>query len=111
MSKALWVYMVTGEFGLPLVHTPSGLIRELRKLYAQYQVLNKQIRVYKNHIQSVLADNGIVLPKVEKNHLLSFQSIKTALYTHDNMAAYLSLCSSPDGNLQPARRHLPSSLQ
>ena len=60
MSKALWVYMVTGEFGLPLVYKPSALIRELWKLYAQYQVLNKQIRVYKNTIQSVLADNGTV---------------------------------------------------
>jgi hypothetical protein len=46
-------------------------IKELRKLYAQYQVLNKQIRVYKNNIQSVLADNGIVLPRVQKNHLIS----------------------------------------
>ena len=80
MSKALWVYMVTGEFGLPLVHKPSGLIRELRKLYAQYQVLNKQIRVYKNHIQSVLADNGIVLPKVEKNHLLSEKGYNQKLW-------------------------------
>jgi len=71
MSKALWVYMVTGKFGLPLVYKPSALTRELRKLYAQYQVLNKQIRVYKNNIQSVLADNGLVLPRVEKNHLLS----------------------------------------
>ena len=71
MAKALWVSAVTGEFGLPLVHKPSALIRELRKLYAQYQVLNKQIRVYKNTVQAVLADNGIVLPKVEKTHLLS----------------------------------------
>jgi hypothetical protein len=43
--------MVTGEFGLPTVNKPSVLIRELRKLYAQYQVLNKQIRVFKNNIQ------------------------------------------------------------
>ena len=71
MAKALWVSSVSGEFGLPLVYMPSPLTRELRKLYAQYQVLNKQIRVYKNTVQAVRADNGIVLPRVEKNHLLS----------------------------------------
>ena len=71
MAKALWVYMITGEFGLPTVYKPSALIRELRKLYTEYQVLNKQIRVFKNNIQSVLADNGVVLPRLEKNHLLS----------------------------------------
>jgi len=71
MAKALRVSSVTGEFGLPLVYKPSALVRELRKLYAQYQVLNKRIRVYKNTVQAVLADNGIVLPRVEKNHLLS----------------------------------------
>jgi hypothetical protein len=54
-----------------LVYKPSALTRELRKLYAQYQVLKKQIRVYKNTVQAVLADNGIVLSRVEKNHLLS----------------------------------------
>ena len=79
MSKALWVYMVTGEFGLPTVYKPSVLIRELRKLYAQYQVLNKQIRVFKNNIQSVLADNGVVLPILQKNHLLSEKRGKDVL--------------------------------
>ncbi len=79
MSKALWVYMVTGEFGLPLVYKPSALIRELRKLYAQYQVLNKQIRMLKNNIQSVLADNGVVLPRLQKNHLLSVKRGKDVL--------------------------------
>ncbi len=79
MSKALWVYMVTGEFGLPTVYKPSVLIRELRKLYAQYQVLNKQIRVFKNNIQSVLSDNGVVLPILQKNHLLSEKRGKDVL--------------------------------
>ena len=79
MSKALWVYMVTGEFGLPTVYKPSVLIRELRKLYAQHQVLNKQIRVFKNNIQSVLADNGVVLPILQKNHLLSEKHGKDVL--------------------------------
>jgi len=79
MSKALWVYMVTGEFGLPIVYKPSALIRELRKLYAQHQILNKQIRMLKNNIQTVLADNGIVLPALQKNHLLSVKRGKDVL--------------------------------
>ena len=32
MSKALWVYVVTGEFGIPTVYKPDVVIRELRKL-------------------------------------------------------------------------------
>lgn len=83
MAKALWVSLITGEFGLPLVYKPSALIRELRKLYAQYQVLNKQIRVYKNTVQAVLADNGIVFSSVEKNHLLSEKYGKQMLEEFD----------------------------
>ena len=30
MVKALWVYLVSGEFGIPSVAKPSGLTRELR---------------------------------------------------------------------------------
>ncbi len=71
MGKALWVYMVTEEFGIPTVYKPDAVIRELRKLFSQYVLLNKQIRMLKNNIQAILADNGIALPKVEKNHLLS----------------------------------------
>ena len=62
--------MVAGEFWLPTVYKPSVLIRELRKLYVQYQVLNKQIMAFKNNIQSVLADNLVLLPILQKNHLL-----------------------------------------
>ena len=63
--------MVTEEFGIPTVYKPDAVIRELRKLFSQYILLNKQIRMLKNNIQAILADNGIALPKVEKNHLLS----------------------------------------
>ncbi len=62
--------MVAGEFWLPTVYKPSVLIRELRKLYVQCQVLNKQIMAFKNNIQSVLADNLVLLPILQKNHLL-----------------------------------------
>jgi transposase len=40
MAKALWVQTVSGEFGLPVVWKPTMLIRELRKLFAQYMDLN-----------------------------------------------------------------------
>jgi transposase len=70
MVKALWVYIVTGEFGIPTVYKPDGVIRDLRKLFSQYQLLNRQIRVLKNSIQAIVVDNGITLPKDEKNTLL-----------------------------------------
>ena len=69
-AKALWVYIVTGEFGIPTVYKPDVVIRELRKLFSQYQLLNRQIRMLKNNIQAIVADNGITLTKDEKNTLL-----------------------------------------
>jgi hypothetical protein len=71
MVKALWVYIVTGEFGIPTVYKPDVVVRNLRKLFSQYQLLNRQIRVLKNSIQAIVMDNGITLPKDEKNALLS----------------------------------------
>ena len=70
MVKALWVYIVTGEFGIPTVYKPDVVVRDLRKLFSQYQLLNRQIRVLKNSIQAIVMDNGITLPKEEKNALL-----------------------------------------
>ena len=54
--------MITGEADLSTVYKPSTVIRELRKVFAQYQVLNKHSRMLKNNIQAVLAENGIALP-------------------------------------------------
>ena len=54
MVKALWVYLVTGEFGIPCVYKPSAVTRELRKLFSQYGLLNRQIRMLKNNIQAIL---------------------------------------------------------
>ncbi|MBS3763845.1 MAG: hypothetical protein KGZ25_11155 [Planctomycetes bacterium] len=36
MAKALWVFLVTGEFGIPTVYKPSETIRTLRRLFASY---------------------------------------------------------------------------
>jgi transposase len=73
MAQALWVYVVTGKYGIPTVYKPEMVIRELRKLFSQYQLLNRQIRVLKNNIQAVLSENGIHLTKERKHQLLSAQ--------------------------------------
>jgi|GEM_PF-4449561 len=36
LAKALWVHVVTGEFGIPTVYKQTGVVWELRKLFAQY---------------------------------------------------------------------------
>lgn len=71
MAKALWVYIVTGEFGLPVVYKPKSDVRELRRLFSQYENLNKHLIMLKNSIQSVLTENGIVLSADDKKLLLT----------------------------------------
>jgi transposase len=71
MAKALWVFLITGEFGIPTVYKPDVVCRELRKLFSQYVLLTKQNTMYKNNIQAILVENGIVLPQETKNRLLS----------------------------------------
>lgn len=69
MAKALWVYIVTGEFGLPIVYKPERDVRELRRLFSLYGNLNKHLVMLKNSIQSVLTENGIVLSADNKKQL------------------------------------------
>ena len=71
MAKALWVYLVTGEFGIPTVYKPSVAIRELRRLFGQYQLLNRQVTILKNTVQEILNDNGISLTYRQKTMLSS----------------------------------------
>jgi transposase len=73
MVKALWVYLVTGEFGIPSVYKPSVVTRELRKLFSQHGLLNRQIRMLKNSIQAILMENGVVLTSKGVRHLISQQ--------------------------------------
>jgi transposase len=70
MVKALWVNLVTGEFGIPCVYKPSAITRELRKLFSQYELLNRQIRMLKNNIQAILMENGLVISSKEVAHLI-----------------------------------------
>jgi transposase len=62
MAKALWVFQVTGEFGIPTVYKRNETIRTLRRLFATYNLLHRQIRVLKNAIQAMLTDDGVILP-------------------------------------------------
>ncbi|MCX7038612.1 MAG: hypothetical protein NT005_05715, partial [Spirochaetes bacterium] len=58
LAKALWVHVVTGEFGIPTVYTPAVVVRDLRNLFAQYCLLNRQIATHKNNAQSIFVENG-----------------------------------------------------
>lgn len=71
LSLALWISMTSKEFRLPTVYKPDPVIRELRKLFTQYQLINKQITQYKNTIQANLVENGINMSNLEKEHLLN----------------------------------------
>jgi transposase len=71
MAQALWVSVVTGKYGIPTVYKPDVVIRELRKLFSQYQLLNRQIRVLKNNIQAILSENGVHITEEMKDRLLS----------------------------------------
>ena len=51
-------------------HESLSFRKLLWKLFSQYQLLNRQIRVLKNSIQAIVLDNGITLTKDEKNALL-----------------------------------------
>lgn len=83
MAKALWIYMVTGEFGLPTIYKPSIAVRELRKLFTYYNLLNRQIRMLKNGIQALLTENGINLEEAERKLLLKKNGDNTVLQKLD----------------------------
>ncbi len=74
LAKALWVHVVTGEFGIPTVCKPTGVVRELRKLFAQYCLLNRQIATHKNNAQAILVKNGVELKKELKSRLFAPES-------------------------------------
>jgi transposase len=89
MAKALWVYLVTGEFGIPTVYKPSVAVRELRRLFCQYNLLNRQVTALKNTIQAILADNGVSLTCRQKTMLSSETDAKEVLNAYDLSPASL----------------------
>lgn len=79
MSYALWASMITDRFGLPTVYKPEVVIRELRRLFAAYELLNKQIRSNKNYVQSVFVENGLILSRESLLKLFNSDSGKEIL--------------------------------
>jgi transposase len=59
LSLALWLASRSGEMKLPEVWQPDTVVRELRRLFGMYDLLNKQVRQLKNEIHGVLLDNGM----------------------------------------------------
>jgi transposase len=59
LSLALWLSSCSAEMKLPEVWQPGPVVRELRRLFGMYQLLNKQIRQLKNEIHGVLLDSGV----------------------------------------------------
>jgi transposase len=59
LSLALWLASRSGEMKLPEVWQPDAVVRELRRLFGMYDLLNKQVRQLKNEVHGVLLDNGI----------------------------------------------------
>ena len=60
LSLALWFALSSGEVKLPEVYKPSPAVRELRRVFGQWQLLNKQIRQLKNQVQGVLNESGVI---------------------------------------------------
>ncbi|MGA2975405.1 MAG: IS110 family transposase [Spirochaetia bacterium] len=59
LSLALWLASRSGEMKLPEVWQPGPVVRELRRFFGLYELLNKQLRQLKNEIHGVLLDNGV----------------------------------------------------
>jgi transposase len=62
LSLALWISAKSGELVLPEVWQPTPEVRELRRLFAQWQLVTSQIRQLKAQVQGVLLENGISNP-------------------------------------------------
>jgi transposase len=71
LSLALWMAITRNEFKLPTVYKPNSTVRELRRLFTQYDMMNRQVRQYKNVIQAHLTENGIALSSAIKERLLN----------------------------------------
>ena len=59
LSLALWLASRSGEMKLPAVWQPGPVVREVRRYFGLYELLNKQIRQLKNVIHGMLLDNGV----------------------------------------------------
>jgi transposase len=91
LAKALWVHLVTGELGIPTVHKSAAVVGELRKLFAHYCLLNRQIAMHKNNAQEIFVDNGVELKGELKCRLFASESGLEAL-KEMNISAASRVC-------------------
>jgi transposase len=98
LAWALWVNLKSDTFGLPLVEKPDYRNRELRRLFAQYRLLNEQLIKLKTVIQASLSDTGIALNPVERKRLFHeekgkafLQSLKTTPSVRTGVSMNLDL--------------------
>ena len=68
------MYVVTGEFGIPTAWKQAVVVRELRKLFAQFCLLNRQIAMHTNNAQAIFVENGVELKKELKCRLFAPES-------------------------------------
>jgi transposase len=71
LAWGLWIHLASKNHKLPLIYKPDHKIRDLRRLFAQYQVLNGEIVRLKTIVQANLNDIGIVISEEEKKKLLN----------------------------------------
>lgn len=87
LAKALWVFLVTVEFGIPTVYKPSEIIRTLRRFFAAYNVLNLQM--------------GIVKKRSRRRCLTEADAIDTRASIRANGARSSSWTASDSGTRLP----------
>jgi transposase len=71
LAWGLWVHLLSQNHKLPFINKPDYKIRELRRLFAQYQVLNEQIVKLKSIVQASLSDTGVILREDGKKNLFN----------------------------------------
>ena len=91
LSLALWMSEIRHEFKLPTVYKPSAEIRELRKLFSQYQMISGQLTQHKNSIQAVFVENGIALDRKQTYQLFKPDGDVT-IFEEFNIAGASKLC-------------------
>jgi transposase len=79
LSLTLWMVELRHEFKMPTVFKPSPEIRELRKLFPQYQMITEQVAQYKNSIQAIFVENGTSLENDQKYELFSSDEVSSVL--------------------------------
>jgi len=96
LSLALWMADQTHELVLPEVWQPTPVVRELRRLFAQWMILNTQTRQLKAQVQGVLTENGLWDRKVGRhmveNPAFGLQVVQTlAVSTASRFSISMSL--------------------